>query len=92
MDAVLFEVKDEIQRLKQDPEQITQEMFDHFMSRLQAVLEIDADHPEIQAVIQSLQTEYDQYARNSNFSGVSFYSSGHGLLRGQNRNRLCRKA
>jgi len=72
MDAVFSGVKDDIKQLKQDREQISQDIFDSLVQRLQTVIEIDAEHSEALKLIQILHAEYNEYARGLDYSGLDF--------------------
>ncbi len=67
MDVVFFRVKKEITRLKQNLDQINQDLFESLMYRLQTVLEIDADHPEAQELIRILHIIYKQQSQNFDY-------------------------
>lgn len=72
MDAMFSGIQDDIKRLNQGREQMSQEMFDGLMQRLQTVLEIDAEHPEAQELFQILRNKYNQYAQNLESPGLHF--------------------
>ncbi|MBD3306887.1 hypothetical protein GF348_10940, partial [candidate division KSB3 bacterium] len=64
LDAVLDDVKNTFQRLRQDPQQLDQALFNQIMQRLQTVLAIDVTHREAQDITRVLRSEYPAYTQH----------------------------